>query len=155
VPIRFRCAYCNQLMGIARRKAGTVVRCPTCSGQVVVPNPDATGAQQGPQQPNQLFERSDFDELFDPVSPKEHTGATVGARPPESPPVGWGTQAEKSSGVAHLEPGPAPELLTSTPAPPGIVLSPSFLTLLTVIGILLLAVVFGAGILVGKFLLGS
>src|SRR5947209_460375 len=28
MPIRFRCAYCNQLMGIARRKAGTVVRCP-------------------------------------------------------------------------------------------------------------------------------
>ena len=25
MPIRFRCAYCNQLMAIARRKAGTVV----------------------------------------------------------------------------------------------------------------------------------
>ena len=37
MPIRFRCAYCNQLLGIARRKAGTVVRCPTCSGQVIVP----------------------------------------------------------------------------------------------------------------------
>ena len=34
VPIRFRCAYCNQLMGISRRKAGTVVRCPTCSGRL-------------------------------------------------------------------------------------------------------------------------
>ena len=41
MPIRFRCAYCNQLMGISRRKAGTVVRCPSCSGQVVVPNPSA------------------------------------------------------------------------------------------------------------------
>ena len=30
MPIRFRCAYCNQLMGIARRKAGTVIRCPNC-----------------------------------------------------------------------------------------------------------------------------
>ncbi|GIW82524.1 MAG: hypothetical protein KatS3mg105_4331 [Gemmatales bacterium] len=40
MPIRFRCAYCNQLMGIARRKAGTVVRCPNCSGQVVVPTLD-------------------------------------------------------------------------------------------------------------------
>src|SRR5262245_46011266 len=141
-------------MGIARRKAGTVVRCPTCSGQVVGPNPDATGAEQAPQQPNQLFERSDFDELFEPSIPKERPGATVGASPPQAPAVGWGTQAEPNSGVARLEPGPAPPLLSPTPTP-GITLSPSILTLLTVVGILLLAVVFGAGILVGKFLLGS
>lgn len=38
MPIRFRCAYCDQLMGISRRKVGTVVRCPKCSGQVVVPD---------------------------------------------------------------------------------------------------------------------
>src|SRR5204862_5290906 len=50
VPIRFRCAYCNQLMGISRRKAGTVVRCPTCSGQVVVPpeNEPAAPLPAGP-----------------------------------------------------------------------------------------------------------
>lgn len=40
MPIKFRCAYCNQLLGIARRKAGTVVRCPNCAGQVVVPKLD-------------------------------------------------------------------------------------------------------------------
>jgi DNA-directed RNA polymerase subunit RPC12/RpoP len=40
MPIRFRCAYCNQLMGISRHKAGDVVRCPKCSGQVVVPAAD-------------------------------------------------------------------------------------------------------------------
>jgi len=142
-------------MGIARRKAGTVVRCPTCSGQVVVPNPDVAAPEQGQQQPNQLFERSDFDDLFEPAVPKERTGATVGASPPEAPAVGWGTQAEANSGVARLEPGPAPPLLSPPPATPGIVVSPSLLTLLTVVGILLLAVVFGAGILVGKFLLGS
>jgi DNA-directed RNA polymerase subunit RPC12/RpoP len=44
MPIRFRCAYCNQLMGIARRKAGTVVRCPKCAGQVVVPDPEEDDA---------------------------------------------------------------------------------------------------------------
>src|SRR5262249_32266945 len=53
MPIRFRCAYCNQLMGIARRKAGTVVRCPRCAGQVIVPDPgpeaaDAGGERNGP-----------------------------------------------------------------------------------------------------------
>jgi hypothetical protein len=37
MPIRFRCPYCNQLLGIARRKAGTVVECPACHGHVAVP----------------------------------------------------------------------------------------------------------------------
>lgn len=40
MPIRFRCAYCNQLLGIARRKAGTVIRCPKCQGNVIVPAPE-------------------------------------------------------------------------------------------------------------------
>ncbi len=37
MAIRFRCAFCNQLMGIATRKVGTVVRCPKCAQQNVVP----------------------------------------------------------------------------------------------------------------------
>src|SRR4051812_35245107 len=68
MPIRFRCAYCNQLMGIARRKAGTVVRCPTCAGQVVVPNPGPSIADmarpEGAQAP--LFGGDDIDDLFVP-----------------------------------------------------------------------------------------
>src|SRR2546421_13129859 len=88
VPIRFRCAYCNQLMGIARRKAGTVVRCPTCSGQVVVPDPGtaaeagpATGAGQPP------VEGRGLDPLFDPPAPREQTpGTGGGSAPPEKGP---------------------------------------------------------------------
>src|SRR5204863_3328000 len=83
MPIRFRCAYCNQLMGIARRKAGNVVRCPTCAGQVVVPQTDlaaAAGAlkpSNGAEQP--LFERSDFDELF--KTSDSDDPAVIGPRP--------------------------------------------------------------------------
>jgi DNA-directed RNA polymerase subunit RPC12/RpoP len=54
VPIRFRCAYCNQLMGIAKRKAGSIVRCPKCSGQVVVPDPvddDGAGEEDASDMP--------------------------------------------------------------------------------------------------------
>jgi len=47
MPIRFRCAYCNQLMGISHRKVGAVVRCPKCSGQVVVPTVE-DNADDGP-----------------------------------------------------------------------------------------------------------
>lgn len=39
MPIRFRCSYCNKRLSIARRKAGTTVECPSCSGQVQVPEP--------------------------------------------------------------------------------------------------------------------
>ena len=46
MPIRFRCAYCNQLMGIAKRKAGQVVTCPKCVGQVVVPTPDPSMVEE-------------------------------------------------------------------------------------------------------------
>ena len=64
MPIRFRCAYCNQLLGISRRKAGTVVRCPTCAGQVVVPTVDG-GEEKGEQEGSAaLFERNDFEDLF-------------------------------------------------------------------------------------------
>src|SRR5258708_573805 len=60
MPIRFRCAYCNQLMGIARRKAGTVVSCPMCHGQVVVPTPQ-TPAEADDEPGGNVFERQDFD----------------------------------------------------------------------------------------------
>ncbi len=162
MPIRFRCAYCNQLMGIARRKAGTVVRCPTCSGQVVVPNPDEGAGAPGPQSPAPLFERSDFDELFEVPVAKDRPGATVPAggapavpapAPAAAPaPAGaWGTHGEPAFDVDRLGPG---AVAPGIPAP-GIVLTPGHLTMLTVAGILLLAVVFGAGVLVGRFVLGS
>src|ERR1051325_10850643 len=97
MPIRFRCVYCEQLLGIARRKAGTVVKCPNCAGQVIVPAPEqaddsdaeaptaaatdkapvkqmATVPEKKAPAPasaggegGMLFERSDFDELLKPV----------------------------------------------------------------------------------------
>src|SRR5262249_55853942 len=68
MPIRFRCAYCNQLLGISRRKAGTVVRCPTCAGQVVVPNVETEKALGPASQADEfIFERSDFDNLLNPA----------------------------------------------------------------------------------------
>ncbi len=46
MPIKFRCQHCNQLMGIARRKAGTDVTCPTCNGVLRVPFQDSDEAHR-------------------------------------------------------------------------------------------------------------
>src|SRR5258707_11818626 len=51
MPIRFRCVYCEQLLGIARRKSGTVVKCPNCAGQLIVPSPAAGDDDAGPDAP--------------------------------------------------------------------------------------------------------
>src|SRR5262249_8474603 len=152
MPIRFRCQHCKQLLGIARRKAGTHVNCPTCRRQVMVPDkdedepnqpaPSPAEVQQVPakaQAQEQLFERDDFAALL---------------RPPPS----------LAPGVASAAPLPAPAP-SNRPAPrneaepawqgegetAGLVLSPARATLLTVGVILLLAVAFGAGLLVGRF----
>ena len=41
MPIRFYCPFCDQLLGIASRKAGSAIECPGCKGQVGVPLPGA------------------------------------------------------------------------------------------------------------------
>lgn len=80
MSIRFRCAYCNQLMAIGTRKGGTVVNCPNCHNALVVPMPqDAAGvlpkqptsAHAEPQLadpqtvPGNVFEHNDFVNLFE------------------------------------------------------------------------------------------
>jgi hypothetical protein len=163
VPIRFRCAYCNQLMGIARRKSGTVVRCPTCSGQVVVPNPDleSPSPHHEGEAPN-LFERSDFDDVLRPPGgeePAPHGGTVAaGAAAAAKVPAGaWGTQAEPMLPMERVDDvavaAPAP-MRPMAPLPVGgLVVPPGRLTTLAVIAALVLGLSFAAGVLVGKFIL--
>jgi phage FluMu protein Com len=146
MPIKFRCAYCNQLLGIARRKAGTVVRCPTCAGQVVVPSSDDAGTEKpdGPAPPP-LFERSDFQKLFEPA-PEEDPAIEAS---PSPPPVPAGAPPE-----INVEPV-ANAVSVAAPPKPGIVLSPAKATLLSVLAVILLAVAFGGGLLLGLMLSSS
>ena len=178
MPIRFRCAYCNQLMGIARRKAGTVVRCPTCAGQVVVPSPEneapaPPASPPGPAPPKSgsppaapakpgadLFEVSDFDELLRPGGPV----ATVPAGAAQAGPLAgaWGTHAEQllneerppnPGGVAIASPAPTGLTAPPPPTPGGVVLSQGRLATVVVVAVLLLGLAFLGGVLVGKYLL--
>src|SRR5438132_7912055 len=163
MPIRFRCAYCNQLLGISRRKAGTAVRCPTCAGKVIVPNADAEAPSDGSDPSNPLvFERSDFDDLLNtegeaavPLEKKE--GAETAADVPvplsstSSPPPGaWGTHPEPAFDVERINPVP---LATAESVPQaGIFLSTRNAILLAVAVAALLGVFFVAGLLIGLWL---
>jgi hypothetical protein len=105
MPIRFRCVYCNQLLGIAKRKAGTIVRCTNCEGQLIVPEPPpgepdepagtapgngtdgGTGAGTADQP---LFERNDFADLLQGFRENAPSAVAVEpsttAPPPSAPP---------------------------------------------------------------------
>jgi hypothetical protein len=142
MPIRFRCVYCNQLLGISRRKAGTIVRCTSCEGQLIVPNPDEIGGQGGGEErvesldrpvnveesarPPDVFSAADFDAFMEPLS---------------------------SAGGAVVSP-PAPPASRTTIAaePPALVLSKRKLLLAVVLAIAALCASFGGGLCVGLWL---
>lgn len=133
MPIRFRCAYCNQLMAIARRKAGTVVRCPKCHGEIVVPAPeDMPPAPNAPA--NVVFEDRDFEKDFElPALPPA----------PSLPRPEAGTAVEPAP--------PPPPLLPPTPAGPrnGLFLSTPALIIFLATLLILLVLAFVMGLIVG------
>lgn len=48
MPIKFRCNYCHQFLGISRNRAGGVVDCPTCGRTIRVPELDGSVAPLPP-----------------------------------------------------------------------------------------------------------
>jgi hypothetical protein len=164
MPIRFRCSHCHQLMGIARRKSGTEVQCPTCRQNVVVPKEDEVEATSAPQpraaaEPGKpasgtgagkIFEHSNFDEVL---------------RNPEPPPRAVRSAPKNgSAGARNISPDRGPTSASGGPAgisqggmtgSNGILLTSNQATMLAVVGIVLLAVAFGAGLLVGRYCFGG
>jgi hypothetical protein len=153
MPIRFRCAYCNQLLGISRRKAGTVVRCPGCAGQVVVPSLEDAGLSdknlpKPPAGSPGAFEGNDIDRMLEGTAGEQPSVIHPGPLPPN----------QYASSQPHANPPPGPPTTTPITAPPthvkapGFVLSPARATLLSVGVVVALAIAFGSGLLVGLML---
>ena len=148
MPIRFRCVYCNKLLGIARRKGGAVVNCPQCHQPLIVPTPEpdnsataaataGAGATSASPGPSKLFERDDFDVLLD-------EDQTFPADPPAIP-----RYASPSAPPFAAERGlPNPSRRAAKP----IVIGKMTAILVGCLVLLLLAIAFGAGILVGRAL---
>jgi len=157
MPIRFRCN-CGQLLGIARRKAGSTVRCPSCQKDVLVPaQAEASASAPPPPEPGgpALFERDDFDDLLQggmSMGGVPARGSAVQAPPPPARPQ----PMPPAVPVVQMEaqPWPAPAAPAARPAPPpGIYLTPGRATVLVVVAILLLALAFASGLIVGLFVL--
>jgi hypothetical protein len=159
MPIRFRCPSCTKLLGIARRKAGTVVHCPTCGVEVTVPTEAETRQPARPaidrREPAQaahasnghgtrtpesmpLFERPDFESLLNPVVMK--------ARPEEPP------RPEPVPVRDRPKPPPPPRALIPVDdgydvEPVGLVISRGNLTIAAVVVVVLIGLSFAAGYL--------
>ena len=130
MPVRFRCRHCHQLLGIAHRKIGTEVNCPTCHNKVMVPATDAPDVDRPTaRKPDPLFEGSDLDALLQP-SPVEPAVAPAPA---------------PRAAALDVEPYRPPA------ASAGLTLSSFQATLLTVGTVLLLALFFAAGLLIGRY----
>ncbi len=158
MPIRFRCQHCHQLMGIARRKAGTEVQCPTCRHNTLVPKEDEVAAEPAPRAAVQaagagksepLFERSDFDEVLRGTEAPPRI-----ARPAPKKDLGGLRPAEAASVPAPAGPSPL-SLPAASLSPNGIFLTSNQATLFAVAAIILLAVAFGVGLLVGRYCFGG
>lgn len=100
-----------------------------------------------------VFERSDFENYL-----KEPLPAGPAQQAPPPMPAGGGVEpmplpAPLPPMAQEYYPPPSPLPAPATPQPPGLLLSPTQATILTVVAILLLALAFGAGLLVGRYLL--
>lgn len=144
-------------MGISRRKAGTVVRCPNCAGQVIVPNSDgsdpgtakAVEPRKGEGEP--LFERGDFDDALRSASGGKRAAASPANPPPPVIPAPTANRPPRAGARMEAEPADFPSGVVAA-EPPGIYLSPALTTLLSIALVVALALAFTAGLVVGRFL---
>jgi DNA-directed RNA polymerase subunit RPC12/RpoP len=146
MPIRFRCAYCNQLMGISLRKAGTVVRCPKCAGEIIVPSPEppdpllSKGGHGGVEPAEQqagpaALDDPNFEQIF--AQPGKDDGATAAA-PTSLPPI------------AVISPDPPTTEIVLPPRRLGLFVSIGMLVVFVGIVILLLILMFVLGLIIGR-----
>ena len=145
MPIRFRCAYCKQLMGIARRKAGAIVRCPRCAGEVIVPATEDGAAVNGAGPLNDLLESEEFDKALADVHPiPDDLAIPLPAAPYDHVP--------RTAPDAPPKPGRADPSMSCDVRRSGVFLPTSMLVVAVALLVATLAVMFGLGCIVGRWM---
>lgn len=152
MPVKFRCAYCTQLMSIASRKIGAIVKCPKCRGEVMVPDPGGVSKEEdGPELDEVAVEQ---EQPLPPVPPPK-SSASAPARPKlASAPTKVDTPALTLP--AEIKPPLPPPVSFSSPkaaAPAttnGVVVSPPILWILSALVFGMVFVAFVTGLLLGR-----
>jgi hypothetical protein len=152
MPVRFRCTECFSTLSTARRKAGTTVVCPNCLRMVNVPLPEVVQVQTQELvavggnsfagrtksevrfgtgatldlEAMPLFERSDFEQMLNPAI------------------------QDAAENEPTEEPAPQVNLQVLTPQLDGFLVMRSTVTVLTAAVVVLIALAFTAGVLVGS-----
>lgn len=115
MPIRFRCTYCNRLLGIATRKAGTETTCPHCGYAITVPVPTEDEAK------TERVNTDDVDQLLGNHAATERMSepATQVLPPPRpEPPKAAPAAPAKPKPKAAAAPAPKAEPKPKPPADP-------------------------------------
>jgi hypothetical protein len=158
MPIRFRCVYCDKLLGIAKRKAGTIVDCPGCEKKLIVPTVDQVidsdvepvvpePAKQNGRKAS-LFERDDYEALLenDGIA-KERKAAVVQSPVVQAPPPPLVNRLPESAAVASTP------VAAKVGAPvEGILLTAERMNWLVILAVGLCAISFVLGLIIGKML---
>ncbi|WP_154673841.1 hypothetical protein [Singulisphaera acidiphila] len=118
VPLKFRCYQCNQLLGVSRGRIGTVVACPKCRADLIVPDPDEADQGADSFQSSRLAEASDEGISLDfldirPEDIRVEPGVTW------TPPLAESSPREREP-FPSIPPGPEPPApeVASNPSPP-------------------------------------
>jgi hypothetical protein len=125
-------------MGISSRKAGTVVRCPKCAGEIIVPMPEGMQPPEPADQPAgpQAFEDPAFEQMLnEPVQAPDVPNESPTETAPVTPPV-------TSSAT--------PPFAAAPPKRVGIFLPLGMLIVCLVIVVLLLIMMFVLGLIIGR-----
>jgi len=164
MPIRFHCKRCQQLLGIASRKAGSEIQCPKCGIAQVVPSQEAAAAALAMTQ----FAKTDVvpDSAADLVVYDDEPSVIETPRPPSqepaagraaAPPAKQAVETQKPSAaaasapVASAPPGAEVAPPAGRPVPQGMILFPRRSCYVQgFLFVVLAAAAFGAGYLIGR-----
>ena len=121
MPIRFRCDYCNRLLGIARRKAGSETTCPHCGYAIIVPE----ASDQADDKPEEntdsgsaAHDAANFDEIDAMLGKAQPSSEPVQAAPAPSAPQQEKPRPNTPIPAAVAKPNaPAPRAAPVVPRP--------------------------------------
>jgi hypothetical protein len=156
MPIRFRCPTCNRQLSTARRKAGTQVVCPRCEETITVPDADLAdpGTAEVPQSV-QVVQAGTAKLPRNNGRPATARPAAVAPKPGDSGPLFEREDFERLLEPAVRKAGEESAVRPSTPLPmaltpeEGVTISRGAVVSLAVLMVVLLAMAFATGYLVG------